>query len=242
MALRVMGAQLKPVLQHPVTAIDVLLEPDATMLRFAEASNARLLVVFPQGFALDAQHRPHITLVQCFVRTDTLEQIFAAVGEVFAHTDLSRITLQAFKTYYVPGSGVGLAGIVAHPTPELLHLQQSITAAVAPFMVETGPIESFTADHGNPALDNALIDYVSSFMNQHTGEQFSPHITTGVAPIADLERMVLEPFEPFSFSPVAAAVDQLGPFGTAARKLWHWDPSERPAHGHLHQGGMARLE
>lgn len=225
MALKLMGVQRSPDLQHPITAIDVLLEPNATMLRFAEASNARLLAVFPQGFALDEQHRPHITLVQCFVRTDTLEQIFAAVGEVFANTELSRITLEAFKTYYVPESGVGLAGIVAHPTPELRHLQQSITTAVAPFTVETGTIDSFTADHGDQALDKALIDYVSSFVNQHTGELFSPHVTTGVAPIAYLERMVLEPFEPFSFSPVAAAVDQLGPFGTAARKLWHWNPT-----------------
>ena len=37
-----------------VTAIDILLEPDATMLRHAEANNARLLAVFPKGFGLDA--------------------------------------------------------------------------------------------------------------------------------------------------------------------------------------------
>jgi len=34
-----------------VTAIDILLEPDATMLRHAEANNARLLGIFPKGFA-----------------------------------------------------------------------------------------------------------------------------------------------------------------------------------------------
>jgi hypothetical protein len=33
----------------------------------------------------------------------------------------------------------------------------------------------------------------------------------------------LEPFEPFTFSPAGAAVYQLGPFGTAARKLKEWD-------------------
>ena len=31
-----------------VTAIDILLEPDATMLQHAEANNARLLKVFPK--------------------------------------------------------------------------------------------------------------------------------------------------------------------------------------------------
>src|SRR3989304_2481749 len=42
----------------PVTAIDVLLEPDATMLRHAAANNARLLKVFPKGFALDGGAPP----------------------------------------------------------------------------------------------------------------------------------------------------------------------------------------
>ena len=37
--------------------IDVLLEPDATMLQHPAANNARLLKVFPQGFALDGAHR-----------------------------------------------------------------------------------------------------------------------------------------------------------------------------------------
>ena len=49
---------------NAVTAIDILLEPDATMLQHAQAVNDRLLKVFPRGFALDATHRPHITLVQ----------------------------------------------------------------------------------------------------------------------------------------------------------------------------------
>jgi hypothetical protein len=34
--------------------------------------------------------------------------------------------------------------------------------------------------------------------------------------------MLEEPFESFTFSPTAAAVYQLGQFGTAARKLKEW--------------------
>ena len=33
----------------------------------------------------------------------------------------------------------------------------------------------------------------------------------------------VEAFEPFTFSPAGAAVYQLGPFGTAAKKLKEWD-------------------
>jgi hypothetical protein len=46
--------------ENPVTAIDIALEPDATMIQHAEAANALLRQVFPTGYALDATHRPHI--------------------------------------------------------------------------------------------------------------------------------------------------------------------------------------
>ena len=46
--------------QNPVTAIDIALEPDATMIQHAKAANARLLKSFPKGFALDETHHPHI--------------------------------------------------------------------------------------------------------------------------------------------------------------------------------------
>ena len=83
----------------PVTAIDVLLEPDATMLRHAEINNARLLAAFPKGFALDTAHRPHITIVQRFVRTADLDRVYAAVGKVLAGTQVKAMKLEAFKYY-----------------------------------------------------------------------------------------------------------------------------------------------
>ncbi len=39
-----------------IVAVDILLQPDAVMLRHAAANNARLLGVYPKGFALDETH------------------------------------------------------------------------------------------------------------------------------------------------------------------------------------------
>ena len=206
----------------PITAVDILLEPDATMLRYAQANNARLLKVFPKGFELDEAHRPHITLIQRFVRTEDLDQVYAAAEKVLAGANVTRMKLEGFKYYYVPGKDIGLAGIVVKPTPALLTLQQGLLAAVAPFTVETGPIGAFTAPH-DPAADALLIKYVSTFVPEQTGERFSPHVSTGVATRDYLDKMLAEPFAPFTFSPVGAAVYQLGPFGTAARKLKEWN-------------------
>jgi len=206
-----------------ITAIDILLEPDATMLQHSEANNARLLGVFPQGYSLDATHRPHITLVQRFVRTADLEKVYAAAGKVFAATNVTRMKLEAFKYYYAPAGAVGVAGICARPTPEILKLQADIIAAVQPFTMDSGPIEAFTARHDDAATDQAIITYVSAFVPEMTGANFNPHVSTGVAPTGYLDKMNAEPFESFPSSPAGAAVYQLGPFGTAAKLLKQWD-------------------
>src|ERR1700749_2782461 len=77
-------AQTAAVAPDRVTAIDIALEPDATMIQHAKAANARLLKVFPKGFALDATHHPHVTIAQRYVRTADLEKIYEAVGNVLA--------------------------------------------------------------------------------------------------------------------------------------------------------------
>ena len=188
-----------------VTAIDILLEPDAVMLRHAEANNARLLKVYAKGFALDATHRPHVTLLQCFVRTADLDRVYAAAGRVLAGAHVNEMKLDAFKYYYAPTGVAGVAGICAkRPTPEIIKLQADVIAAVKPFVAETGPIGSFTAPHDDPATDAAIIQYVATFVPKMTGKNFNPHVSTGVALREYLDQMLAEPFEPFTFSPAGA--------------------------------------
>ena len=202
-----------------VIAIDILLEPDAAMVQRAEAANAGLLKLYPKGFALDATHSPHITLIQRFVRTADLDKVYAALDRVLAGVDVKAMKLDAFKFYYVPNKDVGVAGIVAKPTPDLVKLQADVIAAVDPFTVETGDSAAFATTPDDPVIDPALIDYVSTFVPTNSGDRFSPHVTTGVALKADLDQMLAEPFDAFSFSPAGVAVYQLGQFGTAAKKL-----------------------
>ncbi len=216
-------AQVFPFGPSTVIAIDVLLEPDAVMLRHAEADNANLLKVYPKGFALDASHRPHITMLQCFVRTADLGGVYEAVGKLLASAKVDAMKLEATKRYYLGAGELGVAGIVAKPTAELSKLQADIIAAVAPFTVSTGPIEAFTDKHESPTIDAMMIDYVSTFVQKAAGEKFNPHVSTGNAPLADLDKFLAQPFDQFTFSPASAAVYQLGPYGTAAKKLKAFD-------------------
>ncbi len=214
---------LFPPATDAVTAIDILLDPDTTMLQHAASNNTRLLKVYPNSFSLDEAHKPHITMLQCYARAADLDKLYAAAGKVLVAADVPSMKLEAFKYYYAPGGAVGVAGICAKPTPEILKLQADIIAAVKPFTVETGSIGAFTAAHEDPALDAVLIAYVSTFVPKMSGENFNPHVSTGVAPKEFLDKMLAEPFESFTFSPVGASVYQLGPFGTASKKLKQLD-------------------
>jgi hypothetical protein len=62
--------------RDPVTAIDILLEPDETMIEKAMAANERLREAFPKGFALDETHKPHISTLQRYVRTADLDKVY----------------------------------------------------------------------------------------------------------------------------------------------------------------------
>jgi hypothetical protein len=205
--------------QAPVTAIDVALEPDATMIRHVDAANAALLKVFPKGFALDATHHPHVTLIQQFVSTADLPKIYAALGKLFATSNAASWKLTAFKYYYIPSGSIGLAGVVVRTTPALLRLQQEVIDVVAPFSVKTGTAAAFYTTPSEPDIQSALIGYVSTFVPNASGKHFNPHVTTGIGPVTYLDKLLAEPFEAFTFSVVGASVYQLGDFGTARKKL-----------------------
>ena len=83
--------------ENPVTAIDIALEPDATMVRQTEADNARLLKAYPRGFPLDATHHAHITLLQQFVRTADLDKVHSAANAVLAKEGAAIRRLKAIK-------------------------------------------------------------------------------------------------------------------------------------------------
>jgi hypothetical protein len=209
--------------ENPVTAIDIALEPDATMIQHAEAANARLLGVFPKGFRLDATHHPHISMLQRYVRTADLDKIYAVAGKVLADEKVTGWKLKAFKYYYIPWKDIGLGGIVIEPTDDLLRLQQELIDAVAPFTEKTGTAAAYVTTPEDPEINQPTIDYVASFVPDETGKKFNPHVTIGVAGQDYFKTMLAEPFDAFTFSPAAASVYQLGNFGTARKKLKAWD-------------------
>lgn len=212
-----------------VTAIDILLLTDTPLVEKARAANARLRQAFPQGFALDATHVPHMSVVQAFVRTADLEQVYEAVAKVVADALPGRWSLKAVRYDYYPWGTLGLGGIVIERTDAMLAYQQQILDAIAPYTAPDGTGAAFFSLPGEPAIEAPILRYVTNFRTIAAGPQhFRPHVTVGEASESFMNAMIAERFEPFTTRPVGAAIYQLGNFGAARKPLKAWDLTPAP--------------
>lgn len=200
-------------------AIDVLLLPDAQATQFSQSINAKLREQYPQGYALDASHRPHITLLQRYVRSKDMSYIEAAIQKALMGVDLQQLLLKASSYYPAPSGPQGLLLMVIDPTAELKALQAKVIEAVQPFAVQGGTASAFIQDKGEQ-INQFTIDYVENFVGKSNGDKFLPHITLGLAPMDYLNQLNSQPFPAFSFKPTQLAIFHLGNFGTAREKLW----------------------
>jgi|SRR5208283_4090776 len=208
-------------LQHIITAVDIVLEPDATMIQHAQAANAGLLKNFPKGYALGDEHAPHISVMGGYVYTASLDKIFAAAGKVLASEKVTSWKLKAFKYYYIPLKQIGLGGIVVEPTADLIRLQKELMDATAPFMAPagSGAAAAFATTPDEPEINQPTIEAVATYLAGHTGENYSPHVTIGVGTVEYLDALLAAPFPTFTFSVVGVSVYHFGNFGTAAKQL-----------------------
>jgi len=208
---------------NPVAAIDIMLGPDATMIEHAKAANQRLLASFPLGFALDERHHPHITCLQRYVETANLDKLYEAIGKILAEETPTSWELKAYKYYYIPWKNIGVAGIVIEPTADLIRFQKKLIDAVTPFAEKTGTAAAFVITAEDPDINQPTIDYVTTSVPDHTGKNFNPHVTIGIATKDYLKKLLDEKFEAFTFSPVGVSIYQLGNLGAAQKKLTSWE-------------------
>ena len=200
-------------------AINVLLDPDAATVEKARAVNARLRESYPDGFALDANHAPHITLLQRFVRTEDLDPFAKAVAEGLRTAPPTRWDSKATGYYDLAYKNLGLVGIVIEPTEDLRRLQQRVIDAAAPFAAEKGTGDAFAPRLDGGSISQPTVDYVNNFIGPRTGTNYNPHLTVGIGTRDFVDALKAEPFEPFTFRATSASLYQLGDFGVAQRKL-----------------------
>ena len=196
---------------RPVTAIDILLEPDATMVQHALADNLPgCLKPHPDGFALDATHHPHITMLQQFVRTADLGKALHRSQPDSGQRESDKLEREGVQVLLHPSPTKRYCGRCRRADERnLLRLQQALLDAVAPFTEGTGTAAAFVSADGGRDIQQGLIDYVANFTTVASGENFNPHVTIGVAPEAYLDEMLAvnaSSDNAFTFLPMGASV------------------------------------
>ncbi len=115
--------------------------------------------------------------------------------KVLAAANVNAMKLEAFKYYYAPAGATGRRGHLReadagdsqaagghHCRREAVHRRKPAPSARSPLRT-TIPPPTRPSSH-----------YVSTFVPKMSGENFNPHVSTGVAPTDYLDKMLAEPF------------------------------------------------
>lgn len=207
-----------------LTAIDILVDPDEAAIERARVVNARLLKTFPDGWALDATHVPHITTLQRYVRTADLDHVHDAVETTVGETDMASLDYKVIKIAHTDWGfpGYGPTVLLVEVGPQVIDFQAKLVAAVAPFVESGGTAAAFVADPGE-VISPTIIDWVEKYVPAQIGKgNYLPHITVGAAKFDDLKIIEAEPFDAFAVHPASLAVYHLGNNGTARKLLKAW--------------------
>ena len=203
-----------------VIAINVLLLPDQQMASHARELNAQLRSNDPAGFALDDTHVPHISVLHQYVRSEDLPKILDAVQRVASRANIVGRELTTTGLEHSGWNGRVLTTLGVHRTSELEALQQALIAALQSYRQPAGTESAFYTSGDPGGVDPSTIDYVASFLEKHSGDQFKPHFTLGFSDAEFAEQLKAREKDPVTFRIADVAVFQLGNVGTARKKLW----------------------
>ena len=202
-------------------AVNVLMDPDAGTIAQARALNDRLRSDFPQGFAFDSNHAPHVTLVQCFIDREKLAEAAHRVSMALKAAAPVNWQSKATGLYALSDGKLGLAGIVIAPTDDFRRVQLRVIEAISPFITPEGTAAAFAPRLDGGAIGEATVDYVKGFIAASTGPNYNAHLTVGIGTNGFIDALKAEPFKSFPVQAVSLSLYQLGDYGVAQRKLHH---------------------
>lgn len=211
-----------------VIAIDILIEPDASLIQRAKVDNAKLRENYPQGYSLDASHAPHITLVQRYVSSKNLGAIQAAVANTLQSQPSLPINLTATRFDSAIWGSVAVVVYRVERSPELMRLENKIVEVVQPFALKDGSESAFVRSDAEKINADTMI-WVKEFVPASSGDKYLPHVTVGTAHPDFVNQLKAAPFERINFKGVSLAIYQLGNFGTAQKRLWSSGTGDSPA-------------
>ena len=187
-------------------ALDValLLPPDARDR--AMRLSADLPAAESHGLRLDADHLPHITLTQHFVRVDEVDAVLERIDE----------TLRGQPPIAVRVTGAGKSGstvwMAVERTDAIVSLHERLLEALRGLERPGGTAAAFV--DGDARVGD--IAWVTGYRLKSSLTEYNPHVTLGHAAEAPA-------IEPFAFEATTVAACHLGRFCSCRRVLRSWD-------------------
>jgi len=201
-----------------LVALDVAILPPPDVMARAIAYSAALPGDRSERLRLDAQHLPHITLTQHFVRYEELDGAYAEIDEVLERQRPLQITITG------GGQSAHTLWMTVERTPALLDLHERLMQALKGLERAAGDAHAFV-DGGARVGD---VQWVTAFRQNSSFGAFTPHITLGHG-----ERPPA--IQPMTFQATAIAACHLGRFCACRRVLRAWElrTGDEPARPYL---------
>lgn len=199
-------------------AIDVLLTLPPKVKTQAIEMNQKILSKHPDNFTLDNDHIPHITLLQCYILESDLPKIKNSLQDLYQ--TIAEDTFQLENLQYKTDQEQSFASLGIRKNESLMTLHHEVVERIKPFAKTDGGQEAYIQNPDNSPIDQFTIDYVPKFINEHSFENYNPHISLGVANTALLDSLSSHYLKPSQFQSPTMSIYQLGAFGTAQKILW----------------------
>jgi 2'-5' RNA ligase len=187
-------------------ALDValLLPPDARQK--AVTLSATLPEEHSHGFRLDADHHPHITLTQQFVRVEELDAALERIDEA--------VRGQRPLAIRVTGGGKGHNSVrmEIERSEAIASLHERLMEALRGLERPGGTAAAFF--EGDARVGD--VAWVTGYRLKSSLSAYTPHVTLGYA--ADAPAI-----EPFTFQATTVAACHLGRFCSCRRALRSWE-------------------
>ena len=186
-------------------ALDVAVLPPPDVTAKAVALSATLPPDDSPPLRLDADHLPHVTLMQLFARVNELDLVLSKVDD----------TLRGMAPLHLAVTGAGQATntvwLAIEKTPPLVSLHEQLMEALRGVEREDGGTGAFFGDDAR--LRDVL--WVAGYRLKSSFHHFEPHITLGHG--ADPPVV-----ESFTFAADRVAMCHLGRYCTCRRILREW--------------------
>jgi 2'-5' RNA ligase len=187
-------------------ALDVAILPPPDVGERAVRLSATLPADQSQGLRLDADHLPHITLTQQFVRRDDLDAIFACLDDALRG--------QPPMTLQVTGGGKGASAVwmAVERTPAISMLHARLMEVLHRFERPGGGPGAFCESDAR----EGDVAWVTGYRRAAGLSAYTPHITLGhAATPPQIDR--------WTFEATTVAACHLGRFCSCRRVLRRWE-------------------